>query len=304
MGACFYPDQVSVAKKIYNTTCFIYSQALITKSNAKTIPKFPAILVFGDSSVDTGNNNYIITPFKGDHPPYGLDFPGRVPTGRFSNGKLIPDILASLIGLKETIPPFLAPNLSDEEILTGVCFASAGSGYDDLTTSFSHVIPMSKQPGYFKDYIRRLKGIVGEEEVSRILGSALVIVSAGTNDFIFNFYDIPTRRIQFSNDQYQHFLQNKLQNFIKELHYLGCRKMVVSGLPPIGCLPIQMTAKSPILRSCSHKENADSQSYNHKLQKLLPQIEAELPESKILYVDAYNPLMDMINNPQKYGKVF
>ncbi|KAI3450277.1 hypothetical protein Pfo_006942 [Paulownia fortunei] len=281
----------------------ITAQVCITityKCNGKTIPKFPAILVFGDSTVDTGNNNYIITPFKGDHPPYGLDFPGRVPTGRFSNGKLVPDILASLMGLKETIPPFLEPNLSEKEILTGVSFASAGSGYDELTTSFSHVIPMSKQSGYFKDYIQRLECIVGEEEVPRVLSNALVIISAGTNDFIFNFFDIPTRRIQFSIDKYQDFLQNKLQNLVKELYYLGCRKMVVSGLPPIGCLPIQMTAKSSIPRTCSHKENADAQSYNDKLEKLLPQIGAELPESKILYVDAFNPLMDMINHPQKY----
>jgi len=39
---------------------------------------FPAILVFGDSSVDTGNNNYY-TPItslnRADHPPYGIDFP-------------------------------------------------------------------------------------------------------------------------------------------------------------------------------------------------------------------------------------
>ncbi|KAG8389028.1 hypothetical protein BUALT_Bualt02G0186800 [Buddleja alternifolia] len=266
----------------------------------KTIPNFPAILVFGDSTVDTGNNNYIITPFKGNHLPYGVDFPGRIPTGRFSNGKLVPDILASMIGLKETVPPFLHPNLSDEQIVTGVSFASAGSGYDELTTSLSRVIPISKQTEYFKDYIARLEGIVGEEEVPRILNSALVVVSAGTNDFIFNFYDVPTRRLQFTINRYQDFLQNKLQNLVKGLYYLGCRKMVVSGLPPIGCLPIQRTAKSPILRTCSLKENADARSYNDKLQKLLPQIEAQLPGSKILYVDAYNPLMDMINNPQKY----
>ncbi|GFP97841.1 GDSL esterase/lipase at1g06990 [Phtheirospermum japonicum] len=277
----------------------LVASVTITGAN-KTTPKFPTILVFGDSTVDTGNNNYIPTPFKGDHPPYGLNFPGRAATGRFSNGKLVPDILASLIGPKETIPPFLAPNLSDEDIITGVSFASAGSGYDELTTSFSHVISMSKQPGYLRYYVKRLEGIVGIEEASRILGRALVIVSAGTNDFIFNFYDIPTRRIQFGVNEYQDFLQIKLQNFVKELYYLGCRKMVVTGLPPIGCLPIQLTSKSPILRTCIHKENADARSYNAKLERLLPRIEAELTGSKILYVDAYNPLMDMIVNPQNY----
>ncbi|CAA0828117.1 GDSL esterase/lipase [Striga hermonthica] len=265
-------------------------------------PGFPAVLAFGDSSVDTGNNNYIATPFRGDHPPYGRDFPGRVPTGRFSNGRLVPDILASLTGLKETVPPFLSPNLSDYEIATGVSFASAGSGLDDLTTSISGVIPVSRQPGYFQDYAIRLEGVLGKREARKVLEGALVVVSAGTNDFILNFYDFPTRRVRFSADKYQDFLQMKLREFVKELYILGCRKMVVSGLPPIGCLPIQMTVKSPILRACSHRENADAKSYNEKLMKLLPRMENELPGSKILYVDVYNPLMDIINNPEKYGK--
>ncbi|XP_051131217.1 GDSL esterase/lipase At2g31550-like [Andrographis paniculata] len=270
-------------------------------SVTKPIPKFPAILVFGDSTMDAGNNNYIITPAKSNHPPYGVDFPNHVPTGRFSNGRLVPDLLASMMGLKETIPPYLQPDLSDDEIFTGVSFASAGSGYDDLTTLLSNVIPVSTQLSYFEDYIQRLEGIANRTEAARILRRALVIISAGTNDFIFNFYDIVTRRIQFTIDEYQDFLQNKLHDLIKEVYRLGCRKIVVSGLPPIGCIPIQITAKSPIFRHCIHRQNADSVTYNKKLEKLLPRIEADLPGSKILYVDTYNSLTDMISNPKQYG---
>lgn len=64
-----------------------------------------------------------------------------------------------------------------------------------------------------------------------------------------------------------------------------------------------MTVKSPLLRTCNHKENADAQSYNKKLEKLVSHMEAELPGSRILYVDTYNHLMDMINSPHRYGKV-
>ncbi|KAH6766059.1 GDSL-like Lipase/Acylhydrolase family protein [Perilla frutescens var. hirtella] len=279
----------------------ITSQACIAFTHAKCMPKFPAILVFGDSTVDTGNNNYIFTPFKGNHRPYGQNFPGSVPTGRFSDGRLVPDDLASMLGLKDTVPPFLDPTLSDKDVATGVTFASAGSGYDDLTTAVTRVIPVSKQPEYFKSYIKRLEGIVGQREAARILSQALVIVSAGTNDFIFNFYDIPTRRFQYGIHEYQNFLHSKLHSFVKTLYDLGCRRIVVAGIPPIGCLPIQMTAKSPLLRNCSVKENEDAKAYNDKLEKLLPQIETELAGSKVLYADIYNPLMDIINNPQQYG---
>ncbi|XP_073144215.1 GDSL esterase/lipase At2g31540-like [Henckelia pumila] len=263
--------------------------------------KFPAMLVFGDSTVDAGNNNYITTLFRGDHPPYGMDFPGKISTGRLSDGKLIPDMLASRLGLKESVPPFLQPNLSDDEILTGVSFASAGSGYDELTSVVSQAIPVSKQPGYLRDHVKRVKNIVGEERASRIVSNALVMVSAGTNDFIFNYYDLPTRRFQFSISQYQDFLLKKLHKLVKELYHLGCRKMVVSGLPPVGCLPIQMTAKSHLLRSCIDTENKDAESYNGKLKNLLPRIQAELQGSKILYADIYSPMIQMMNNPNKYG---
>ncbi|KAL3518003.1 hypothetical protein ACH5RR_020592 [Cinchona calisaya] len=97
------------------------------KCNALNFSKIPAILVFGDSAVDTGNNNYIPTIFKANFPPYGMNYPGHIATGRHSDGKLIPDLLVSMQGAKNAVPPFLQPNLSDDELRTGVCFASAGA---------------------------------------------------------------------------------------------------------------------------------------------------------------------------------
>lgn len=54
--------------------------------------------VFGDSLVDAGNNDYLFTLSKADSPPYGIDFSpsGGQPTGRFTNGRTIADILGNL----------------------------------------------------------------------------------------------------------------------------------------------------------------------------------------------------------------
>lgn len=194
---------------ISSCTCSSASRARLAS------PKFPAVLIFGDSTVDTGNNNYINTLFKGNHYPYGKDFPGHVPTGRFSNGKLVPDFVASMLRIKDTIPPFLHPKLSEDDILTGVSFASGGSGFDELTTLASGVIPVLKQTHYLKEYLVRLERIVGEKKAKKIVKEALVIVSAGTNDFCFNYYDIPTRKIQLNISEYQDFLQKRLKTFVK-----------------------------------------------------------------------------------------
>lgn len=44
---------------------------------------------------------------------------------------------ASYVGVKENVPPFLDPTLSMNELITGVSFASAGTGYDPLTPTIS-----------------------------------------------------------------------------------------------------------------------------------------------------------------------
>lgn len=63
----------------------------ITMSQERPVPR--ALLVFGDSIVDPGNNNMLITPAKANFPPYGRDFQGHDPTGRFSNGRIPPDLI-------------------------------------------------------------------------------------------------------------------------------------------------------------------------------------------------------------------
>jgi hypothetical protein len=48
----------------------------------------PAMYVFGSSILDIGNNNHLPGAAVGraNMPYNGIDFPGSIPTGRFSNG--------------------------------------------------------------------------------------------------------------------------------------------------------------------------------------------------------------------------
>ena len=55
-----------------------------------------AVLTFGDSTMDVGNNNYLPSDFKANFPPYGRDFENHTATGRFCNGKLPTDITGML----------------------------------------------------------------------------------------------------------------------------------------------------------------------------------------------------------------
>lgn len=100
----------------------------------ETSAKVPAIIVFGDSSVDAGNNNLISTVLKSNFEPYGRDFEGGRPTGRFCNGLIPPDFISQAFGLKPAIPAYLDPSFTISDFATGVCFASAGTGYDNDTS--------------------------------------------------------------------------------------------------------------------------------------------------------------------------
>ncbi len=64
------------------------------------------IISFGDSTVDTGNNNFFVNLGKADFPPYGRDFPGGVATGRFCNGKLVADYIGMCF-LHSTLASFM-----------------------------------------------------------------------------------------------------------------------------------------------------------------------------------------------------
>ncbi|KQK10393.1 GDSL esterase/lipase At1g58430 [Brachypodium distachyon] len=273
--------------------------ASTTISSSKRIQsKFSAIFYFGDSVLDTGNNNHIPTLAVGNHFPYGRDFPGSKPTGRFSNGRLVPDLLNEKLQLKEFSPPFLKAGLSNDDIMTGVNFASAGSGFDERTSRLSNTLPLSTQVNLFKDYLLRLRNIVGDKEASRIIANSLIFISSGTNDFT-RYYRSSKRKMDIG--EYQDAVLQMAHASIKELYNLGGRKFSLAGLPPFGCTPIQITLSGDPERTCVDEQNSDARVYNSKLEKLLPTLQGSLYGSKIVYLDAYEALMEILGNPVKYG---
>lgn len=102
---------------------------------------------------------------------------------------------------------------------TGVNFASAGSGFDEMTSVLTETMPMSRQLVMFRSYLRRLSEMTGEEEAARIVGNALMFISAGTNDFLLNYYDIPTRKGTLNMSEYQDFVLRKVEGALKVKYF-------------------------------------------------------------------------------------
>lgn len=80
--------------------------------------RFPAILAFGDSILDTGNNNKLMTVSKSNFLPYGRNFPYHIPTGRFGNGRVLSDLVGILFFIQLIIKQILKYYLTMEYKLT------------------------------------------------------------------------------------------------------------------------------------------------------------------------------------------
>lgn len=200
------------------------SFAFLISFSVQTInasPSIPSLYAFGDSTLDSGNNDGLNTLFHSNHPPYGRDFPGHLATGRFSNGKLATDYMVSNLGLKELLPAYLDRNLTGGDLLTGVSFASAGSGLDELTIDLTKAFDMWKQLDYFHEALRRIKREVGGMKSRNLVEKALFVISVGTNDMLFNYYDLPRRRLEYSVSEYQDFLLQELESFIRVISLLS-----------------------------------------------------------------------------------
>ncbi|KAB1222003.1 hypothetical protein CJ030_MR2G018495 [Morella rubra] len=250
---------------------FVSAAQALTKHGASN-KKISALLVFGDSTVDPGNNNYVGTAFKSNFPPYGREFLNQIPTGRFTDGRLPTDFVASYVGVKEYVPPYLDPTLSILELMTGVSFASAGTGFDPLTPTISGVIPIPKQLEYFRQYKRRLESAIGKRRTEDHIKNALFFISAGTNDFVLNYFTLPIRRQTYTVSSYQQFVLQLFKEFIQGLWDEGARKIMVPGLGPIGCLPIVITLNSNnanLQRGCVEEYSSVARGFNLKLQQEL-----------------------------------
>ncbi|XP_070016510.1 GDSL esterase/lipase EXL3-like isoform X2 [Nicotiana sylvestris] len=164
------------------------------------------------------------------------------------------------------------------------------------------VIPLSTQLNYFQEYVGKLKGLVGEKEGNDILHNSLYLVVAGSNDLANTYFTVGLRQKQYDINSYTDLMVDGAADFIQELYKLGARKIGVFGIPPVGCLPFQRTVSGGIFRMCVEEYNEAALLANTKLSAAInDSLSKKLPQSKLVFIDLYDPMLDLIVNPQKYG---
>ncbi|KAI3458717.1 hypothetical protein Pfo_015380 [Paulownia fortunei] len=262
-----------------------------------------AFFVFGDSLVDSGNNNYLATTARADSPPYGIDYPTHRATGRFSNGLNIPDIISESIGGRESPLPYLSPALNGPRLLVGANFASAGVGIlNDTGVQFVNIIRISQQLAYFGQYQQRVSALIGVEESQRLVNQALVLITLGGNDFVNNYYLVPfsARSRQFALPDYVRYLISEYQKILLRLYDLGARRVLVTGTGPLGCVPAELAMRSRN-GECSTELQRAAALFNPQLTQMLLRLNSQLGSN--VFIAANTQLMnnDFIRNPQSFG---
>ncbi|KAK6152686.1 hypothetical protein DH2020_012325 [Rehmannia glutinosa] len=267
-----------------------------------------ASFIFGDSLVDAGNNNYMQTLSRANIPPNGIDFQasGGNPTGRFTNGRTIGDIVGEELGMPRYAMPFLAPNTTGKTILYGVNYASGGGGIMNATGRiFVNRLSMDIQVDYFNITRKQIDKLLGPSKAREYLHKQSIFsVTVGSNDFLNN-YLLPVvsmgARITQSPDAFVDDMINHLRGQLTRLYQLDARKFIVGNVGPIGCIPYQKTINQLSEGECVALPNKLALQYNARLKDLLHELNENLEGATFVHANVYDLVMELITNYSKYG---
>ncbi|KAL9378415.1 hypothetical protein Peur_029750 [Populus x canadensis] len=267
-----------------------------------------ASFIFGDSLVDAGNNNYLPTLSKANIKPNGIDFKasGGNPTGRYTNGRTIGDIVGEELGQPNYAHPFLSPNATGKAILYGVNYASGGGGIMNGTGRiFVNRLGMDVQIDYFAITRKQFDKLLGASQArDYIMKKSIFSITIGANDFLNN-YLLPVlsigARISESPDAFIDDMLSHFRGQLTRLYKMDARKFVIGNVGPIGCIPYQKTINQLSENECVGLANKLAVQYNGRLKDLLAELNENLPGATFVLANVYDMVMELITNYEKYG---
>ncbi|KAK7360277.1 hypothetical protein VNO77_02260 [Canavalia gladiata] len=268
-------------------------------------PAVPAVFVFGDSTFDVGTNNFLNdSKATATQPFYGIDFPNKISTGRFSNGFNIADRIVQLLGFNASPPAYLYLLNNDtqnfnRDILKGVNFASGGSGILPKTGKqiYIDVVPMEDQIQQFTTIHGNMSQYVNESNAKAIINKSLFLVSVGSND-LFEFFYFNASKHPNNFTLVVEFMNNLASNYqvqLKNLINLGARKFGILSVPPIGCVPVLSAIANPKTH-CLDQLNTLARFFYEEVVFMLKNLKSECPDIQYSLGDSLNITNSMVDN--------
>ncbi|KAI3512472.1 hypothetical protein L1887_19788 [Cichorium endivia] len=266
------------------------------QSSQEHFNKHTALFVFGDSLYDPGNNNYIntTTDFQANFWPYGESY-FNPPSGRFSDGRLIPDFIAEFAKLP-LIPTYLDPR--NKEFVYGANFASGGAGA--LVESHAgFVVDLKTQLQYFRDLEKHFRQKLGDSEAEELLSDAVYLFSCGGNDYLSPVGNNESILYPYTHEQYVGMVIGNLTDAFKGIHEKGGRKFGIVTVPPLGCWPSVRAGRPG--NTCNEESDVIVNLHNQKLSQKLEELENQLEGFMYAKYDLNAAIRKRMKNPSKYG---
>ncbi|KAM7271093.1 hypothetical protein ACFE04_030307 [Oxalis oulophora] len=257
--------------------------------------RVPCFFIFGDSLVDSGNNNHLRTNAKANYKPYGIDFPDGA-TGRFTNGRTAVDFLAEYMGFKDFIPPYTTAN--SYQLKYGVNYASGSAGILRKTgRNLGTHVSLYNQLKRHRKVISRLNIRFGNESVTaHRLQKCLYYVGMGSNDYLNNYFlpkDFDTSK-RYNASQYADLLTKHYSRQLKALYKYGARKVAVNGLSIIGCVPFAIRMTNNTARLCFDEMNTAAQMFNIQVGSLIDDLNRNLTNANFVFINNLWPMLSQV----------
>ncbi|CAN6210095.1 unnamed protein product [Urochloa humidicola] len=217
-----------------------------------------ALWVFGDSYADTGNLGDLGRELTHAwYDPYGDTFPGR-PTGRFSDGRVLTDFIASAMGVPTPVAYKLRRSAPPGLLARGMNFAVGGAGVLD-TGNFQRNI--GAQIDLFQAQhppSNRSRSGCGDAG-----GVAVVVVSGNDYSYAADKDNSTSAAIEYIPTVVRR-LREQLRRLRDEA---GMRRVVVTNLHPMGCTPLFTRALN--YTACDPLANAGAAQHNAALESAI-----------------------------------
>ncbi|XP_028553658.1 GDSL esterase/lipase At5g55050-like [Dendrobium catenatum] len=240
----------------------------------------PAIYILGDSLVDVGNNNHLLTTIKADFPHNGVDFAGGKPTGRFCNGRNAAD--------------FIGMSSPNGENFQGECL-SLNKQIEYLSTAYAAMVEQ-----------------IGDRQTQEHLAKSIFTIIIGSNDI----FDYVKSNGEATPQQFVGSLTSTLQGQLKvqtqvsfgtvfllflhqRIYNIGARKFSFIGTGPVGCCPaLRSQSKTG---ECKEVANLVSHLYNEEIIFLLHEMKSQFSDMNYSFFNTYIALLEIIQMPFNHG---
>ncbi|KAK3027977.1 hypothetical protein RJ639_039330 [Escallonia herrerae] len=214
---------------------------------------------------------------------------------------------AQLLGFPNYIPPYA--RIRGRALIMGANYASGAAGIRDETgNNLGGHMSMNQQVENFGRTVQELSRYFRGDEraLDSYLNKCIFYSGMGSNDYLNNYFmtDYYSTRSQYTPKSYAASLLRDYSHQLTALYNLGARKVIVTGVGQIGCIPYQLARYDANGNGsrCNEEINSAIVLFNSGLQTMVDCFnKGQLSGSKFVYLNAFETTKDLVLSASSYG---